>query len=850
MTGPAGRRSAAAAGASTESPGTRLAVVAAGGADAAFIADELTAAGLRVGSVIDLDDRHDGSAPRDRLAVSARDLIHAADRARCLPGRPDLAAQLDRYSAGLVGRLLLDRVKPAPGGRIAASDVNALLSPMGLLPRLLTVLLDAAGRYGFLRRDADAVVFADDIEARVATALDQGERLAPLRGVRRLVEHCVDGLPAVLDGEREPVSVLYPDGEDTLLADCTRDNDIALSDATACLDVVGAALGGLCAPPPDLDRQDRPWRVLEVGAGGGELTRRLLGALPANADVVYHVTDVSAVQVRRTASRLSAPGRVDLRFSVFDMAADPVPCGLTPGTFDLVVAYNAVHVPSDLPATLRNLGALLRPGGRLGLVETTRVALWSHLVWGLAPGWWDFDDGLRARSAELDADRWRSALTGHGFTNVEVWDPGPDADHAAILATVRTEPGPAPASHAGPGSSAGPARRLDLSALVRSELDRQRPARLERTAPAGLSAQTDPADPATSRASQSPPPPGATIELAAGVAGQWIRTLGVAAARDADDFFDLGGDSLSAVQLVARLREELHVEVPLGEFLREPTFAGLRELAERSAPPAAGAATGPVSRPAPPRDLVVFRAEGDLTPLFLAAPAAGSSLCYRDLAALLGPRQPVFGLDAPGLDGRTRPPRTIEQIAERHLAALRAARPHGPYTLGGWSTGALVAHEMARRLAGLGERVELLLCLDGYVPETGGRPLASVPGHLAAGLLFQGQSMLRAGRIGGQLRARPDAGRVFGASVRAMLRYRPRSVPCPAVLVQTGLTGPLRDRLRARMEPLYPGGVRILPAEGNHWTVLSRRHAAGLAGTVAAELARAHGDDAAVEHAH
>lgn len=116
--------------------------------------------------------------------------------------------------------------------------------------------------------------------------------------------------------------------------------------------------------------------------------------------------------------------------------------------------------------------------------------------------------------------------------------------------------------------------------------------------------------------------------------------------------------------------------------------------------------------------LVPLRAGGDLLPLHCVHPVSGSPYCYSPMAHRLDPRRPVFGFEAPGFDGVSEPATSITELAELHTASLRAARPHGPYQLLGWSLGGVVAYEMARLLAAAGEEVPLLVIVDAALPGT------------------------------------------------------------------------------------------------------------------------------------
>jgi thioesterase domain-containing protein len=318
------------------------------------------------------------------------------------------------------------------------------------------------------------------------------------------------------------------------------------------------------------------------------------------------------------------------------------------------------------------------------------------------------------------------------------------------------------------------------------------------------------------------------------LADLWCDVLGVPVVAEADDFFESGGESLMAIFFLGRVRDRLNIAIEVTAFMASPTFGHLLALAQE---PHADLGAAP-AQGSPVRNLVVFRGGGSRRPLFLTAPAAGSSLCYRDLAALLDDRQPCYGIDCPGVFDGGMPLTRLEDLAAHHIEVIRHVRPHGPYLLGGWSVGAMVAHEMVRQLAQQGEVVDLLVCIDGYVPDTGGRPLATSPRHLVVGLarlLQPGPRLRMAGGLGrtaelsGGNTGMPDLARVYRASVLAMLRYVPGRVPSRAVVFKTGLDADRRAHLGRRLAPLYEGGVEVRPAPGSHWTVLDPGHIVELA---------------------
>ncbi|HEU0078664.1 MAG TPA: amino acid adenylation domain-containing protein, partial [Longimicrobiaceae bacterium] len=179
-------------------------------------------------------------------------------------------------------------------------------------------------------------------------------------------------------------------------------------------------------------------------------------------------------------------------------------------------------------------------------------------------------------------------------------------------------------------------------------------------------------------------PPRDATELA--LAGVWEEVLGTSPVGVRDDFFEMGGHSLLAVRLVARVETVLGARLPLTTLFAAPTIEALALVLRE------GTADGGAS------PLVPVRASGERAPLFFVHPVGGDVLCYAPLARHLDAGQPFYALRSRGLDGGEPPRATVEAMAADYLDAMRAVQPRGPYRLGGWSMGGVVAWEMARRL--------------------------------------------------------------------------------------------------------------------------------------------------------
>ncbi|HPD91889.1 MAG: SDR family NAD(P)-dependent oxidoreductase [Rhodobacter sp.] len=195
--------------------------------------------------------------------------------------------------------------------------------------------------------------------------------------------------------------------------------------------------------------------------------------------------------------------------------------------------------------------------------------------------------------------------------------------------------------------------------------------------------------------------------------------LGVQGVGVQDSFFDLGGHSLIAVRLFARVKKTWAVDFPISLLFEAPT---VEKVAARVAEVAGITETGSAPAVAAPQrryEFLVPMHEGEggpKTPFFLVAGMFGNVLNLRHLAQLLGTDRPFYGLQARGLLGGAEPHRRLDEAARDYLAEVRQVQPHGPYLLGGFSGGGLTALEMARQLRAAGEEVRLLTLLDTPVP--------------------------------------------------------------------------------------------------------------------------------------
>jgi len=317
-----------------------------------------------------------------------------------------------------------------------------------------------------------------------------------------------------------------------------------------------------------------------------------------------------------------------------------------------------------------------------------------------------------------------------------------------------------------------------------------------------------------------------------------IRPIGVT-----QTFFELGGHSLLAVRLIAHIQRQFGRRLPLATLFQETTIERLADVLRRQPDPRTWS------------PLVPIQPAGTRAPLFFAHPIGGNVFCYADLARHLGPDQPLYGLQAPGVDGEQAPYKRLEELAACYIAAIKQVQPEGPYILGGWSMGGVVALEMAQQLQAQAQRVAQLIVIDSSLlhgapvaPEDDADILAQFAYDLA-GLFGKRLDIDTLRQLEADERLQyvlswvqtcnvmppttalvhlRDLIAVFNAHLHAVQKYTPRTYPQRIFLLQASDSGTLPDD-RDDWSRIAPAGVVRVPVPGDHYTILRPPHVQVLA---------------------
>ncbi|MCX6248515.1 MAG: amino acid adenylation domain-containing protein [Bacteroidetes bacterium] len=180
----------------------------------------------------------------------------------------------------------------------------------------------------------------------------------------------------------------------------------------------------------------------------------------------------------------------------------------------------------------------------------------------------------------------------------------------------------------------------------------------------------------------------------------WSSILKIERIGIRDDFFEIGGHSMIAVTMIIQIEKEFGIRLPLATLFDQTNIQSLAKVIEDGITPDKW------------RSLVTLRQGGSKKPLFLVHGLGLNVLLYTTVINHLDPEQPVYGLQAKGLNGIDQPLKTIEEIAAYYISEILTVDPQGPYRLAGYSLGGIIAFEMGRQLKEMGKDVNFIGLLD------------------------------------------------------------------------------------------------------------------------------------------
>jgi thioesterase domain-containing protein len=314
------------------------------------------------------------------------------------------------------------------------------------------------------------------------------------------------------------------------------------------------------------------------------------------------------------------------------------------------------------------------------------------------------------------------------------------------------------------------------------------------------------------------------------------------------------------------VREGFQVEMALQSLFKAPTVRGLSELiGEARAAEGSNMERIALLLNSLEETLIHLQPEGELSPFFCVHPASVYS--YTKLAQCLGTERPFIGIQAYGSAIDADPSEQIEIMAEQYVDEIRAHQPEGPYFLGGWSIGGLIAFEMARRLRVLGQQVAFVGLLDSSLAVEGEDKPDDVTLLLSfaadMGLSMKNMDMsiaefsqltpdealseiLRQGKQAEilipefEVAELAERYELFKNKVMAMMSYVPETNPtCATLFLASNNSETLRNQMSSRWQAVTAGEVETHMVPGSHYDMLREPHVGILAGQLKAAIEQA-----------
>lgn len=383
-------------------------------------------------------------------AIDPRQVISLPDAVGTLPAAieneseagPELMQMLQQFSTALICSYFNEcGVVIEKGKGYNDADVRKQLGILPSFNKFYNYFLHVLAEDGIIEQENEQIKVVADLDAAgiISNMHDHIIRHYPGSiSLFNLITHCIAHYRKALSGEIPAISVLFPEGSSRLLDAVSKDSTVFPGTSIYAQKAKELVLSYV--------RQyngSRKIRILEVGAGRGELTQVIAPAL-RDKNVEYFYTDIGKTFINE-ARKNFGPQYDFMEFRLFDIYGDPVTQGFQQHSFDIVLALDVVHATPSLQKAIGNLRNMAVPGGWLFFIENTSALRLVNLVWGLADGWWNFeDDAIRTVTPLMPGHAWRSLLNTMDFSfadTLPVQESSIFKDHELIMIQTQTAAG-------------------------------------------------------------------------------------------------------------------------------------------------------------------------------------------------------------------------------------------------------------------------------------------------------------------------------------------------------------------------------------------------------------------------
>jgi len=278
----------------------------------------------------------------------------------------------------------------------------------------------------------DSRIYAESFEREIRNA----EVIVPeFMPYVNLLNECVSGYDDVFTGTTVGNAILYPDGGFNMLEQIESSvPNTTLKDTY--IRVLVQMVKYI------IEHSTKKIRILEVGSGTGKLAWPILEETKG-LNFEYWFTDIGRSFVVLGKDEAKSKNIKNMQFKIFDIEQNYQECGFEGNEFDIILALDVVQATSDIDAVLKNLFGLIKPLGYMIMVQSFWIHDISQMIFGFAPGWWNYskDPLRRGKSIALDEEEWKNAFTRAGFRNGKILTGGHNAlrREVGIITAIKPE---------------------------------------------------------------------------------------------------------------------------------------------------------------------------------------------------------------------------------------------------------------------------------------------------------------------------------------------------------------------------------------------------------------------------
>lgn len=280
-----------------------------------------------------------------------------------------------------------------------------------LVNRFIEILYDN----NILKINEDNIEFNEYPDTDLSEILPEAlcKRYPDFQSEIKITELCGEQLYKILTGGKDPLEILFPEGDMTLLTKLYQDSP-AFVHMNNSIRIITEKIHSNFIEGKRLN-------ILEIGAGTGSTTSYITSLLN-NENINYTFSDISPAFFIKAKERFNEFKNIN--YKVLDIEKDTVTQEFDLIEFDIIIASNVIHATKDLKISLNNIRKLLSENGILILNEVTEKQAWLDITFGLTDGWWNFSDtDIRKEHPLLNNQSWKNLFLQSGFENIEIYSP-------------------------------------------------------------------------------------------------------------------------------------------------------------------------------------------------------------------------------------------------------------------------------------------------------------------------------------------------------------------------------------------------------------------------------------------